>query len=96
LTNQWSVLDRSVDCAVAEFFILRKYRRNRVGSRAAATLFAMTPGQWEVPVAFYNRPALEFWRKAIRASIGSSAEEKAGDGVRWNGIVLCFTNNKNS
>jgi hypothetical protein len=41
-------------------------------------------------VASYNRPALPFWRKTVRASIGRDAEEFAGDGERWNGPVLCF------
>ena len=44
----------------------------------------------EVPVASYNRPALPFWRKTVRAPIGRDAEEFAGHGERWNGPVLCF------
>ena len=90
LVSPWSALDRPLDWSVAEFFVLRKYRRARVGMRAGKLIFERFPGRWEVPVASYNRPALPFWRKTVRASIGRDAEEFAGDGERWNGPVLCF------
>jgi len=92
LVNRWSALDRPLDHAVAEFFVLRKYRRHGVGSRAARRLFASFPGRWEVAVAAYNRPALLFWRAAIRAATGREAAEVAGDGRRWTGTVFCFEN----
>ena len=90
LVSPWSALDRPLDRAVAEFFVLRKYRRARVGMRAGKLIFERFPGRWEVPVASYNRPALPFWRKTVRASIGRDAEEFAGDDERWSGPVLCF------
>jgi predicted acetyltransferase len=92
LVNQWSALNREIDHSVAEFFVLRKYRRIGVGSRAARTLFQRWPGRWEVPVAWYNKPALSFWRKTIAASVDGTVEEYAGDGERWIGTVLCFDN----
>ncbi len=90
VVSPWSALDRPLDRSVAEFFVLRKYRRARVGMRAGKLIFERFPGRWEVPVASYNRPALPFWRKTVRVSIGRDAEEFAGDGERWNGPVLCF------
>ena len=90
LVNRWSALKRLLDHSVAEFFVLRKYRRIGVGSRAARNLFERWPGSWEVAVARYNKPALSFWRKAIRASIEGTVEEYAGDFERQVGTVLCF------
>jgi len=90
LVNRWSALSRLVDHSVAEFFVLRKYRRIGVGSRAARILFGRWPGRWEVAVARYNKPALSFWRKAIRAAIDGPVEEYAGDFERQIGTVLCF------
>jgi predicted acetyltransferase len=90
LVNQWSALDRPLDHSVAEFFILRKYRRAKVGLRAARVLFERLPGRWEVPVAWYNEPALSFWRRAIPAAVSGRIEKHAGDGERWIGTVLCF------
>ena len=90
LVNQWSALNRQLDHSVGEFFVLRKYRRIGVGSRAAKILFERWPGCWEVGVARYNKPALSFWRKAISAAVEGDVEECAGDGKRWSGPVLCF------
>src|SRR2546426_3847548 len=33
---------------ISEFFVLRKYRRGRVGERAVTRVFDMFPGKWEV------------------------------------------------
>jgi predicted acetyltransferase len=90
LVNRWSALDRPLDHSVAEFFILREYRRAKVGLRAARSLFERLPGRWEVPVAWYNGPALSFWKRAIPAAVDGAIEEHAGDGKRWVGTVLCF------
>lgn len=90
LINRWSALDRPLDRAMAEFFVVRKYRRHQVGSRAAALAFARFPGRWEVPVAAYNTPARAFWRRAISNFLGRPAEEIGGDGLRWAGPVFCF------
>jgi predicted acetyltransferase len=92
LVNRWSALSRKLDHSVAEFFVLRKYRRIGVGSRAARVLFERWPGRWEVAVASYNKPALLFWRKAIPASVDGTVEEYAADGERWVGTALCFDN----
>jgi predicted acetyltransferase len=90
LVNRWSALNRPLDHSVAEFLVLRKYRRAGVGSRAAKLLFARFPGRWEAPVAWYNAPALAFWRRAVAACVDGTIEECAGDGERWTGTVLCF------
>jgi predicted acetyltransferase len=92
LVNRWSALNRELDHSVGEFFVLRKYRRIGVGTRAAKALFERWPGRWEVGVAWYNKPALCFWRKAIRDSVDATVEECTGDGARWRGPVLCFEN----
>ena len=91
LLNRWSALDRPLDWAVAEFFILRKYRRAGVGTGAAHATFLRHPGRWEVAVAAYNPAALRFWRHAAGLLPGG-AEEHPGDGRRWNGTVLTFNN----
>ena len=93
LINRWSALGRPLDWSMAEFFVLRKYRRCGVGSRAAQLLCARFRGQWEVPVAWYNQPALSFWRKVVAAAADGRAEECTGDGERWAGAVLRFVKN---
>ena len=88
--HQWSALEQPLDHAVAEFFVLRKYRRARVGTRAALSIFRRYPGRWEVGVAWYNPPALAFWRKVTEEAAPGKVEEIAGDGKRWAGPVLRF------
>ena len=50
---------------MAEFFVLRKYRRGGVGLLAARALFAMFPGEWQVREMTANPGATAFWRRAI-------------------------------
>lgn len=89
LVNRWSALDQPLDRAVAEFFVMRKYRLARVGTRAALAAFQRFPGRWEVPVAHYNQEAKLFWRSVAR-SLPVPVKELDGDGRRWTGPVLCF------
>ena len=51
---------------MAEFFVLRKYRRHGVGLRAAEEIFRMFPGPWTVRQHRRNTSATKFWRAAIR------------------------------
>jgi predicted acetyltransferase len=90
LLNEWSALDLPLDHCVAEFFVMRKYRRARVGSRAALLVFRRYPGRWEVPVAWYNPPAQAFWRSVAEQLAPVEVEEIAGDGKRWTGPILRF------
>ena len=46
---------------VAEFFVLRRYRRDGVGRRAASLLWDRLPGRWTVRVLKENKGALAFW-----------------------------------
>jgi predicted acetyltransferase len=50
---------------MAEFFVLRKYRRSGVGRDAARAVFARFPGEWQVREQFENTGAIAFWRDAI-------------------------------
>jgi predicted acetyltransferase len=52
---------------VAEFFVLRSYRRSGVGRRAAFLLWNRIPGRWVVRVAEGNRAGLPFWEEAVHA-----------------------------
>ena len=51
--------------SMAEFFIMRKYRRASIGTRAAQLVIARHPGTWEVTQTPNNTVALSFWRRAL-------------------------------
>ena len=50
---------------IGEFFILRKFRRQRIGTQVAHTLFSRYPGQWQIRQMLGNKPAQHFWRAAV-------------------------------
>jgi predicted acetyltransferase len=50
---------------MAEFFVMRRYRRSGVGMAAAREVFQRFPGSWEVRQMEANAVALAFWRSAI-------------------------------
>jgi len=51
--------------SLAEFFILRKYRRRGVGGQAARRVFGLFAGIWRVHQEAQNLQAQVFWRKVI-------------------------------
>ena len=59
---------------MAEFFVVRGFRRRGVGVRAAREIWKRFPGKWEVRVLDRNRKALEFWRRAIGEFLGRAVE----------------------
>jgi len=70
---------------VAEFFIVRGYRRRGLGMKVAHEIWRRYPGRWEVRVMVSNHSAKEFWEHAITSFTGemipSVRVEK--DGERW-------------
>lgn len=80
---------------VAEFFVLRKYRRLKVGSRAARCTFDRFRGRWEVRQLSRNTVATAFWRQVIDTYSGGSFQELLIDDERWRGPVQVFDNRTN-
>jgi predicted acetyltransferase len=62
---------------VAEFFVLRRYRRAGVGRRAALLLWDRLPGRWTVRVAERNSGGVAFWRDVLAAAAGDRVTESA-------------------
>jgi len=60
---------------VAEFFVLRRYRRLGVGAEAAVLLFGALPGSWTVRVAEANSGALAFWTRVVAEFTQGTARE---------------------
>lgn len=70
---------------MAEFFVLRVYRKRGIGTRVAHELWCRFPGTWEVRVLRANGLAQQFWAHAIaeftHESIHPVSFEK--DGESW-------------
>jgi predicted acetyltransferase len=57
---------------MAEFFVMRKYRREGVGRDAAQMVFDRFPGTWTVRQILANEAATRFWRSAIPSPFSES------------------------
>lgn len=66
---------------IAEFFVLRRYRRSGVGRAAAFLLWDRLPGQWIVRVSEGNRGAIPFWAGVIADYTGGTATETRRPGT---------------
>ena len=75
---------------MAEFFVLRRYRRQGVGARAATLLFDRFRGPWELRERRQNRSAIAFWREVIGRYTGDRFEEVDRDDETWSGPVQRF------
>ena len=68
---------------VAEFFVLRGYRRRGIGTQIALEVWRRFPGQWEVRVMESNVSARDFWAHAISILTGEAIKpvrvEKDGE-----------------
>jgi predicted acetyltransferase len=91
LINRHTLLPGS-QWSVAEFFVLRKYRRQGVGKQAAFRVFDQFRGAWEVAQIQDNIPAQKFWRKIIDEYTGGKFAETIMDGEDWKGVIQYFNN----
>jgi predicted acetyltransferase len=59
---------------VAEFFIVRGFRRLGLGTKAAQEIWKRFIGDWEVRVIDRNQQAKTFWARAIKEFLGETIE----------------------
>ncbi|GAB2560107.1 GNAT family N-acetyltransferase [Gracilibacillus alcaliphilus] len=85
------VLNEANSHSIAEFFIMRKYRKARIGSKAASLIFKRFTGYWEVLVHPENHAANQFWREVIGEFTAENyrATEVTKDG--WTGTGYLFS-----
>ena len=77
---------------MGQFFVMKRYRRLGVGSRAARYIFDQHRGKWEVGQMPLNLPAQAFWRRTIADyTHGKFVEHELHD-ERWDGFLQCFDN----
>jgi predicted acetyltransferase len=71
---------------MAEFFILRSYRRLGLGCAAARMIFERFSGPWQVAVLHSNEKAQTFWQAVTSTHVGSQYQRH----VEPAAIVLRF------
>ncbi|WP_240416126.1 GNAT family N-acetyltransferase [Paenibacillus periandrae] len=65
--------------SMAEFFVMKKFRRMGIGSKVAISLFDMFPGIWRVGQIENNASSQLFWRKVISEYADHNYEEGRRD-----------------
>jgi predicted acetyltransferase len=96
VTRGSPVTDDPEHLDVAEFFVLRRYRRNGIGRQAAFLLWKRLPGQWVLRVSEANRAGLPFWRAAVQEYTNGtfSESERDGDPHGWRVLTFRSVNSK--
>jgi predicted acetyltransferase len=79
IANNASVWD------MTEFFIMKKYKRQGVGSEITSQIWQQFPGQWQIRVYAKNTIATQFWHNVIRNHVPTDASqaEQIIDGYSW-------------
>jgi predicted acetyltransferase len=94
LVNQSTCLLKS-QYALAEFFILRKYRKQGIGRQVAFEILDLFPGRWEIYQAHTNLIAKQFWQNVLEAYTSGNYTETIMEDNGWAGIMRCFDNTAN-
>ena len=93
LVNKYGVVDTEpIDYSIAEFFIMKKYRRRGVGKIAVFNVFNKFHGIWEVKELAENINAHVFWRKVIGDYTSNNYKELNNSCGAWEGPIQRFNN----
>ncbi|MBV9769890.1 MAG: GNAT family N-acetyltransferase, partial [Bryobacterales bacterium] len=78
---------------MAEFFVVRGYRRRGIGTRIAHEVWRRFQGPWQVRVMDSNHSAHQFWSRAISAFVGEPVHPVPvqKDGECWH--IFSFESN---
>ncbi len=85
----------SANWDVAEFFVVRAYRRRGIGCEIAHQVWRRFPGAWQVRVLESNVAALQFWSRAISKFLAHPIEpvRVQKEGQRWQYFSFCSEKN---
>jgi len=61
---------------MSEFFVVRGLRGHGIARAAVDELFALYPGEWEIPFQERNVAAARFWRRVASDVAGENAREE--------------------
>lgn len=81
---------------IAEFFVVRRHRREGVGKRAAFFLWDRFPGHWIVRVSEANIGAIRFWTALITEYAAGKAEQFSRPGSPSTWRVFSFDSGRSN
>ena len=65
LNRDYKIIQDPTGYVVAEFFVMRRYRRKGIGKTAAQSVFELHPGTWEISQLLSNKEAVAFWHQVV-------------------------------
>ena len=96
LVNQYCyVVKEPGTKSIAEFFVMRKYRRKGIGRSVAFQVFDKFPGKWEVIQHGENEPSKIFWELVIRDYTNDNFKVEKMETEWWEGRALIFEHSEN-
>ncbi|MGG1443283.1 GNAT family N-acetyltransferase [Brevibacillus laterosporus] len=75
--------------SMAEFFIMRKYRKRGIGKEVAFRLFHQFQGEWEISEIEQNISAQKFWHALISEYTNNNYQELRRED--WDGPIQKFS-----
>ena len=91
LVNTHHYLPES-EYSMAEFFVMKRYRRQGFGQKFAVQVFEQHRGTWEVCQLPGNIRATSFWKRIIGDYTAGAFKGIVNGYGRWQGPILQFTN----
>lgn len=64
--------------SIAEYMVIPKYRRNKIGKKVAIELFDKYKENWEVKPSFNSKKAYSFWKNVIEDYTNNNCGFKDG------------------
>ena len=52
--------------SIAEYLVIPKYRRKKIGKKIAFEIFNKYPGNWEIKPSYNSKKAYSFWENTIK------------------------------
>ena len=93
LVNKYGIVQAEpIDYSIAEFFIMKKYRRRGVGKIAVFNVFNRFHGTCELKELAKNRSAHVFWRNVIGEYTSNNYQDINSISGIWDGPIQRFNN----
>jgi predicted acetyltransferase len=70
----------SAEFSMAEFFIVRSWRRRGIGAQAVRLILDRFEGAWLITEHLRNEAAVRFWRRVVSAYTGGRYQERIVNG----------------
>ncbi|MDJ0616060.1 MAG: GNAT family N-acetyltransferase [Calothrix sp. MO_192.B10] len=80
--------------SMAEFFVMKRYRRQGIGKALALHVFDQHRGMWEVCQLPGHTEAVAFWKRIISDYTAGIFKEIVNGYGEWQGSILQFDNHE--